>query len=222
MNKALPLTSLQPNKIEIPGGLNVNVFRHSFQIQKRRHFFWVTSSVGEVPSTPSNGKSTSWEQDCVLTRLLSDRRGVTSLQRPILEMDSGREEPQRKRQKSALSEPQVAEEEGNMQEDNTTTVVVVENEMETFPQQQNASGNWWQSGDARRLFAPCDVLYESDCDVERIVLERIELLEAVIHASHNWKNVINARNRDALRFNSYLPRQKVERARFAHGSSNVS
>jgi hypothetical protein len=203
MNKALPLTSLQPNKFEIPGGLNVNVFRHSFQIQKRRHFFWVTSSVGAVPSTPSNGKSMSWEQDCVLTRLLSDRRGVTSLQRPILEMDSGREEPQRKRQKSALLEPQVAKEKGNMQEDNTTTVVVVENKVKTFPQQQNASGSWWQSGDARRLFAPCDVLYESDCDVERIVLERIELLEAVNHASHNWKNVIDARNCDALRFNSY-------------------
>ena len=82
-------------------------------------------------------------------------------------------------------------------------MVVVENKVEAFPQQQNASGSWWQSGDARRLFAPCDVLYESDCDVERIVLERIELLEAVNHASHNWKNVIDARNRDALRFNSY-------------------
>ena len=58
MNKALPLTSLLPNKFEIPGGLNINVFRHSFQIQKRRHFFWVTSSVGAIPSMPSNGNST--------------------------------------------------------------------------------------------------------------------------------------------------------------------
>jgi hypothetical protein len=74
MNKALPLTSVLPNKFEIPGGMNVNVFQHSFQIQKRRHFFWVTSTLGEVPPTPCNGNSTSWEHDCVLTRLLSEGR----------------------------------------------------------------------------------------------------------------------------------------------------
>jgi hypothetical protein len=92
MNKDLSLTRLLPNKFEILGGLNVNIFQHSFQIQKRRHFFWVTSIVGAVPSTPSNGNSTPWEQECLLTRLLSDRRGVSSLQRPILEMGN-REEP---------------------------------------------------------------------------------------------------------------------------------
>jgi hypothetical protein len=62
----------------------------------------VTWTVGEVPSTPSNGNSTSLEQDCVLTRLFSDLRGV-SLQWLILEMGN-REEPERKRRKSALSE----------------------------------------------------------------------------------------------------------------------
>ena len=77
MIKAQPLICLLPNKFEIPGGLRVNVFRHSFQIQKQRHFFWVTLTFCKVPSTPSNGNSTSWEQDCVLTRLLSHRRGVS-------------------------------------------------------------------------------------------------------------------------------------------------
>ena len=42
-------------------------------------------------------QATSWEQDCVLTRLLSDWRGV-SLQRPIHEMGN-REEPEQKQQK---------------------------------------------------------------------------------------------------------------------------
>jgi hypothetical protein len=72
-----------------------------------------------------------------------DRRGV-SLQRPILEMGN-REEPERKRRKSILSE-QVVEEEGKTQEDKTATVETVENvenEVETFPQPQNVLGSCW-------------------------------------------------------------------------------
>ena len=51
-------------------------------------------------------------------------------------MDSRREEPERKQQKSALLE-QVAEEEGKTQKDKTTTVEIVENKVERMlPQQQ--------------------------------------------------------------------------------------
>ena len=90
---------------------------------------------------------------------------------------------------------QVVEEEGKTQEDKTATVETVENEVEAFPKQQNVFGScWWQSGDTRRLFAPSDTLYESNCDVKRIVVERIELLEAVNHASYNWKTVVDTRS----------------------------
>ncbi len=54
-----------------------------------------------------------------------------------------------------------------------------------------------------RLFAPCDTQYELDCDVKRIGMERIELLEAVNHASHSWKTVVDTRSCDGSRFNSY-------------------
>ena len=116
----------------------------------------MTSIVGVVPSTHSVGNATAWEEDRVLTRLLSDRRCVTtgSLIRPMLE------EPDPKRQKSAPLEQ--AEEEGVNRQGKTYTANNVEDEAEeTFPLQQQSTRNgatadWWQSGDARRLFAPCD------------------------------------------------------------------
>ena len=72
--EVLPLISLLANMLEILGSVHLNVFRHSFHNQKRRHFLWVTPTVGVNPSTPCYGNSTAWRQDCVLTRLLSNRR----------------------------------------------------------------------------------------------------------------------------------------------------
>ena len=54
-------------------------------------------------------------------------------------------------------------------------------------------GGWWDSGDARKLFAPCKLLYETNCDVKAIILGRIEVLESVSRSAMNWKNVIDAR-----------------------------
>jgi hypothetical protein len=51
-------------------------------------------------------------------------------------------------------------------------------------------GGWWASGDARKLFAPCNMLYEKECDVKEIFMERIKILEAVNPAPTNWKSVI--------------------------------
>jgi len=205
VNKAMPLASLAPNTLETRDGLNVNVFRHSFQTRKRRYFFWVTSTVGVVPSTPSVVNVKAWEEDRVLTRLLSDQRCVTTtLIRPMLE------EPDPKRQKSASLE-QAEEEEVNGQGKTTTANNVEDEAEETFPLQQQsrnvATVDWWQSGDARRLFAPCDknLLYEANCDVKEVVMKRIELLETVNHASRNWKTVVDTRSHDrgASRFESY-------------------
>ena len=49
-------------------------------------------------------------------------------------------------------------------------------------------GGWWDSGDARKLFASRK-LYDANCDVKAIVLERIEILESVNHLAANWMNV---------------------------------
>jgi hypothetical protein len=60
-----------------------------------------------------------------------------------------------------------------------------------------------QSGDARRLFAPCDTLYNSNCRVKNVGMERIELLETVNCASQNWKTVVDTRTDGAARVACY-------------------
>jgi len=49
--------------------------------------------------------------------------------------------------------------------------------------------DWWTSGDARLLFAPCGK-YNNNCNVKDIVMDRIELLVLVNQNSSNWRLVV--------------------------------
>ena len=71
INKVLLLMSSVPNVVEIPGGAQLQVFRHTFQNLTRRYFYWVAMDIGEIPLFPLQLNATAWEQDCVLTRLLA-------------------------------------------------------------------------------------------------------------------------------------------------------
>jgi hypothetical protein len=71
VNKVLPLMSSATKTLEIQGGQQVQVFRHSFQNRKHRYFFFVTTKLKFFPALPSQLKASSWEQDCVLSRLLA-------------------------------------------------------------------------------------------------------------------------------------------------------
>ena len=59
------------------------------------------------------------------------------------------------------------------------------NESATAPATNHgvAGDDWRESGNARRLFAPCTIMYGSDCKVKEIVMECIELLELVNRAA---------------------------------------
>jgi hypothetical protein len=173
INKVIPLVSLEPNILEIPGGVQLRVFRYTstFQNRTRRYFFWVTAKVGVTPSLPSKGNATAWEQDCVLICLLSGGR------EQVMEVDMCLE-PESKRHKGAGA------------------LANAPNESATAPATNHgvAGYDWWESGDARRLFAPCTIMYASDCNVKiEIVMERIELLESVNRAAGKWRNVVDSR-----------------------------
>jgi hypothetical protein len=55
-------------------------------------------------------------------------------------------------------------------------------------------GGWWASGNARQLFAPCNTVYDKECNVKEIVMECIKMLEAVNCLPSNWKTVIDTRS----------------------------
>ncbi|KAI2506094.1 hypothetical protein MHU86_8325 [Fragilaria crotonensis] len=186
INKVFPLTSsLEPNIIEgASGEVQLQVFRHTFQNRTRRYFFWVTAQVGVVPSLPSQLSATVWEQDHVLTRLLAGSR-----EQP-LEINMSIE-PEPKRQKGLLPVA-MASSLDTVTTDNASPAPLHTNTAESVLLTE-VTANWWDSGDARRLFAPCTILYGTDCDVKEIVMERIEILESVNRAASNWKNVVDTR-----------------------------
>jgi hypothetical protein len=96
VNKVLPLTGTDPNILAIQDGLQLQVFRHTYQNRTRRDFFWITRQVGLLPSQPSQRHSAEWEEDCVLKRLILVVPGRIA---PLSTTEDMTTEPQSKRPK---------------------------------------------------------------------------------------------------------------------------
>jgi hypothetical protein len=92
-------------------------------------------------------------------------------------------EPEPKRQKGLLP-VDTASSVGTVAIDSTASAALLPNTIESVLS-TDVTANWWDSGDARRLFAPCSILYGTDCYVKEIVMERIEILESVNRAASN-------------------------------------
>ena len=155
INKVLPSVNSEPNTMEIAGSLPLQIYRYTYQHRTRRYFFWVTTKVRETPTVPSQRYESAWEQDSVLTRLLSrSNRNMNLLQ----------DEREPKRHKGLQ----------------TGEAVTADSEYKTIASAATSTaegvgiivrccGGWWDSGDARKLFAPCKLLYKTNCDVKAIV-----------------------------------------------------
>jgi hypothetical protein len=57
--------------------------------------------------------------------------------------------------------------------------------------------SYWESGDARKLFAP-KALYGMDCDVRRVVIERIGKLENINQNPVAWRELVDGGDQDDL------------------------
>ena len=159
INNVLPLSNADPNIMEIAEDSELRVFRYTFQNRTRRYFFWVTANIEVMPSAPSQGNASSWEQDSVLTRLLSRSSG--SLERPIVDLTCDTTSTMH----TTGTTVQVPEREAKRQKTAT------DNEDEEVLVRASYDGGWWASGDTRRLFAPCKNVYDKECNVKEIVKE---------------------------------------------------
>ncbi|KAI2508418.1 hypothetical protein MHU86_5945 [Fragilaria crotonensis] len=172
VNKVLPFTGTLANILEIQEGLQLQVFRHTYQNRTRRDFFWVTTQVGLIPSQPSQLNATVWEQDCVLKRLTLGAR-----MHP-LSTDTTTTEPEAK-------QPRVLTDESDLILGDSGASGGTETATSS-----PSPPSWWESGDARKIFAPSAVIYETMECVKSIVLDRIELLESVNRNGKTWANVV--------------------------------
>ena len=57
--------------------------------------------------------------------------------------------------------------------------------------------SYWESGDSRKLFAP-KLLNGVDCDVQKVVLDRIEKLEKVNCFASDWRELVDGGDQDDL------------------------
>ena len=57
--------------------------------------------------------------------------------------------------------------------------------------------SYWESGDARKLFAPKSI-YGADCNVQKVLLDRIEKLERVKGIASEWREFVDGGDQDYL------------------------
>jgi hypothetical protein len=55
--------------------------------------------------------------------------------------------------------------------------------------------SYWDSGDARKLFAP-KLVYGTDCEVRNVVIDRIEKLDRVNSSAHEWRELVDGGDPD--------------------------
>ena len=110
VNKVLPLTGTDPNILAIQDGLQLQVFRHTYQNRTRTGFFWITRQIGLLPSQPSQRHSAEWEEECVLKRLILGARS-----HPLSTTEDMTTEPQSKQPKKAsIAAGNIASNEGDL------------------------------------------------------------------------------------------------------------
>ena len=144
------------------------------------YFFWLTTKVGALPSVPSQKYASAWEQDSVLTRLLSPHsnstRSACFLEEKWEPNDTGHWILMR------WSQQILRIDELKMKQIYLWLLLLLR--IWTL-KWDVAVVAWWDSGDAQK--------YEPNCDMKAIVLEWIGILESFNCSAMNWKNVINAR-----------------------------
>ncbi len=58
--------------------------------------------------------------------------------------------------------------------------------------------SYWESGDSRKLFLAQQLLYGLECDLQKIVLDRIDELERVNRFAADWRELIDGGDQDDL------------------------
>ncbi len=155
VNKVLPLVSTEHNIMEDTDGIQLRVYRHSFQV-KKSYFFWVSRTDDGITAQtmPSQRNATNWEEDCVLKRLIDGARThlLTS-------------EPQAKQSKvseGARIETMIRDPSDPSLCGATTQQAAINNSF---------TSSRWESGDARKRFAPCSANYGAEECVKAIVMD---------------------------------------------------
>jgi hypothetical protein len=162
VNKSFPDMSSSGMQVTIDGNVKVRLFRHLYTTKQgsRQHFFYVTTKEA-APMGPKALNAASWASDFAAQHMPPiTRQHVETI------LDA----PPKKKLRLAESDC------------SSNTI----REM----QEPAIAISYWDSGDARKLFAPRGK-YGDKVAVLPIVMARIELLESVNQFSSYWRLVLD-------------------------------
>jgi hypothetical protein len=148
--------------------------------QQKYEFFQVTAR--SIPSEYRNAKnSAAWMEQNLYNRLPRPSKHTGEIRSTILEAAN--------KKKRMLV----------VDDESTATVAMVE-ATAAIGDKATATGalvSYLESGDARKLFAP-KALYGIDCDVRKVVVERIEKLENINQNPVAWRELVDGGDQDDL------------------------
>ena len=162
--------------------LLVNMYRHGHREKGsgQVEFVYLTMEGGVKPEFPSGMNASLWVDTCVARRLCGGRKDGNVV---IDEIFTKVMTPSANKRKCDFGEE--ARNSDNTADDSRRSDSLYGSNQPHVP----GFVDWWTSGDARLLFAPCGK-YNNNCNVKDIVMDRIELLESVNQNSSNWRLVV--------------------------------
>ena len=172
----------------------LKLFRHDFKTredgkQLKYDFFQV--SEREVPqSYPTASNSVAWKEQNASHPLPPRTRqhvDFTSSSQFFSDVAAG---PANKKRKFASDQ---AAGESQIEETSPISSLLLTTAQVPSPQ----LSSYWESRDSRKLFAP-KLYYDMDCDVRKVVMDRIEKLEMVNSIAADWRTLVDGGDQDDL------------------------
>jgi hypothetical protein len=177
LNKFYQNKSTTPTKLELSNGMEVDVYRCYCQSGGRRHnLLYIVESGTLSPEFPKITNIASWIENKVTKRILAGRNEAIA-ERAVDVLPESNSAKKRKN-------PPTSDE--NVAAQPVAQVRPVQQQDEAFTVGLSI---YWDSGEARRLFAPKHK-YGSNCDVKTVIMKRIELLENVNQKPSYWRSVV--------------------------------
>ncbi|KAI2490954.1 hypothetical protein MHU86_23613 [Fragilaria crotonensis] len=181
--------SIEGNMFVGASGEQLKLFRHDFKTreegkQLKYDFFQVTARV--VPeSYPTASKSVAWKQQNASQPLPPRTRQHVDFT-SAHHFAPSPEASANKKRKAAVACDQLNE-----------TLTTNEPPPSSEAPIPYMMCSYWASGDSRKLFAPKSI-FGIDCDVRKIVLDRIEKLERVVNNAAEWRTLVDGCDQDDL------------------------
>jgi len=187
INKVCQNTMSTPNQLEMTREnvvITIDVYRREHQANRRKmQFFYFTKPGRHPPPFAAACHNREWQDDKdFINQIVLAQASSTSTEIILSPLT----EPANKKQKIS-GESVAAAVQVVATTESVKVVATTESGLTSF--------NYWQSGDARLLFAPKEK-YGTTCDVRQVVIERIELLEQVNHKPTSWRLVVGGEEKD--------------------------